>query len=254
MQVPPPERRAPAAPDADARPGYRRLLVVEPSDASVVAMLEDDMHRMAVVLHHADGLVVAIEPVMDRAPWDTCPGARARLIETFNGTALAEVTARREKKQNCTHLHDLAVLAAAHAHDDGKSSWDIRVSDPENGERILTIRRNGILQHRWQERDGMLVAPAAVAGKHLMALRDWIGSLSGAEQESARLLQWGGLVAHGRTIPLDQQSQASALPANCYTLQPERAIHARRVGQSLDFSDGSRKPLAGMDESVRSNR
>jgi hypothetical protein len=178
-------------------------------------------------------------------PWDTCPGAGGQLAETFAGLPLSEVTARREKKQNCTHLHDLAVFAASHAGDAAGFEYDIAATDPVGGVRILEIRRDGETVHRWTEREGVIVDPAEVAGQGLMTMRDWIGSLSGIEQEAARGLQWASLVVHGRTIPYNQQSAATDLPPNCYTLQPERAVHANRVGDRLDFSKRGPVPLAG---------
>lgn len=227
----------------DDLPGYRRRIRIVPGDGAVVAMLEDDMHCMAVRLRHADGRVTAVEPVMERAPWTTCPGARAQLVATFAGQPLAEVTARREKRANCTHLHDLAVLAAAHAGDARALIYDILVSDPVDGERLLELRRDGAPLLRWRERHGRLVEPASAEGLPLIALRDWIAGLPAAEHEPARALQWAGLVAHGRTIPLEEQSVARDMPANCYTFQPERAPHARRIGITRDFSDGTYAPL-----------
>lgn len=238
---------------ADELPGYRRRIRVEPRQGKVLAMLEDDIHCMAVTLEHDGKRVLSVEPVTERMPWNTCPGAAGKLIETFTGQPLEEVTARREKKQNCTHLHDLAVLAAAHAGDSSGFAYDICASDPVDGVRILEIRRDGDLLHRWIERNGTLVEPEAVIGLTLMNMRDWIASLEGAEQEAARLLQWGSLVAHGRTMSLEEQSKASELPPNCYTFQPERAIHADRIGDRFDFSNGNfsddtRVPLAGFGD------
>ena len=232
----------------DDLPGYRRRIRIEPQDGAALAMLEDDMHCMAVTLRHADGVVTAVEAVMERAPWTTCPGARDRLAETFTGQPLAQVTARREKRANCTHLHDLAVFAAAHAMDRQPVVYDVLVSDPVAGERLLELRRDGAPLLHWRERDGVLAAPAGAAGQPLMALRDWIAALPAEQQEPARVLQWAGLVAHGRTIPLDQQSRAVQMPANCYTFQPERAAVARRVGLLRDFSDGSQVPLGSFGD------
>lgn len=96
----------------------------------------------------------------------------------------------------------------------------------------------------------MLAAPAAIAGRTLLTLRDWIAGLPADEREPARLLQWASLVAHGRTMPLEAQSDATAMPPNCYTFQPERAVHAVRNGARRDFSDGSAVPLAGLREAV----
>jgi hypothetical protein len=229
----------------DDLPGYRRRIRIAPGPGAVLAMLEDDMHCMAVTLRHEGGIVTAVEPVMERAPWTTCPGAKARLIATFAGQPLGEVTARREKRANCTHLHDLACFAAAHARDPAPLTYDLLISDPVAGARALELRRDGETVLRWREKDGVLVEPASAAGLPLMSLREWIGTLPAAEQEPARALQWAGLVAHGRTIPIEQQSIASDIPPNCYTFQPERAAVAVRNGVMRDFSDGSHAPLEG---------
>jgi hypothetical protein len=237
-----------AAADAGDLPGFRRSIRVVPEARSVLAMLEDDIHCLAVILRHDGEKVLTVEPVAERMPWDTCPGATEKLIETFEHQPLCEVTARRDKKQNCTHLHDLAVLAAAHAHDREGFTYEIFASDPIEGVRILEIRRDGVSMHRWVERDGVLTEPAEIAGKSLFTLRDWINALEGGEQEAARVLQWASLVAHGRTMSMEEQSRAADLPPNCYTFQPERAKVAERIGERFDFSDGSRVPLAGFDD------
>lgn len=244
---------------SDQRPGYRRRIRIEPRGdgqaGAVLAMLEDDMHCMAVTLRHAEApggrMVTGIEPVMERAPWTTCPGARAKLVETFAGQPLEAVTARRDKRANCTHLHDLATLAAAHAGDRQALTYDVAVSDPVAGERLLELRRDGRSVLRWREQDGLLVAPESAAGLPLMGLRDWIASLPPDMQEPARVLQWAGLVAHGRTIPLAEQSRAADLPPNCWSFQPERAVHAERVGEVRDFNGDPGAPLGGFAERQR---
>jgi len=230
-------------------PGYRRRIRIEPRERAVLAMLEDDIHSLAVILRHDGKKVTAVETIVDRMPWTTCPGAQAKLIETFLGRPLAEVTSRRDKKANCTHFHDLAVLAAAHSYDRCGLVYDIFASDPVGGERLLELRRDGKPVFEWTEREGRLVAPEAVVGQSLLTMRDWINALpTEAEREAARVLQWGSIVAHGRTMPLDQQSNAAALPPNCYTFQPERAAHAVRNGARRDFSDANVEPLAGFAE------
>lgn len=248
---------------AEALPGYRRVIEVEARAGCVTAMLEDDFHCMAVTLRHDGGRVTAVEPFADRMPWSTCPGAVAKLKETFEGTPLEDVTARKEKKSNCTHLHDMAVLAAAHAGDvagegagtgNVKLRFEIVASDPREGVRLLECRRNGRSMHFWVERDGVLTEPPAIEGLTLFSLRDWIAGLGGDEQECARLLQWASIVAHGRTIAPENQRTASELPANCYTFQTERARHAQRSGVSFDFSEGSRVPLDGLRGRMRATR
>jgi Protein of unknown function (DUF2889) len=240
----------PPHPIAQDLPGYRRRIVIEPRPGACAALMEDDIHCLAVILRHDGTHVTAVEPRFERLPWTTCPGARDRLVATFSGLPLSEVTARRDKKQNCTHFHDMAVLAAAHAGDARRIVYDIAVSDPVEGLRILEIRRDGVLLHRWDEHDRQLVLPAGLAGQTLMTLRDWISGLPDPQQEAARLLQWAAIVAHSRIIPIEEQSVASDIPPNCYTFQPERAVHAVRNGQFREFSTGSAEPLAGFKDRV----
>lgn len=227
----------------DRSPGYRRCLHVEAGEGAVVAQMEDDYHCMSVTLEHDGKRVTAVLPDMNRAPWTTCPGAPAKLVETFAGRLLAEVTARHDKQANCTHLHDLAVLAASHAHERGGFTYAMIASDPVDGERILDIRRDGVAVMQWVEREGVLVSPDAINGKTLMTLRDWISALPEAEREAARLLQWASIVAHGRTLPWERLYLAENMPPNCYSFQPERVAKATRVGKIIDFSGTGAAPL-----------
>lgn len=239
-----------SAVDPFAVRGYRRLIRVEPGEGRVRAALEDDIHAMAVTLRHADGVVQAAEPEMARVPWTTCPGAAQVLADTFTGTPLAQVTARRERQANCTHLHDLAILAAAHAAHPAACEYAIAVSDPQAGERILEIHRDGALLHRWTEKDGIFTAPGAIEGQSLMTLRHWIGALCGTAQEAARLLQWAGLVAHGRTLSDERKHAALFTHPSCFTMQPGRAENARPASPMLDFSSGERTPLSADNSSI----
>jgi hypothetical protein len=233
--------------DADAldlRPGFRRRFIVTPSSDHVTAAVEDDYHCMMVTLHHDGEIIKAVDAVMERAPWTTCPGAPAVLISTFKGVALADVAARGAKQANCTHLHDLAVLAAAHAHETHVICYDILASDPVDGVVTAEIRRDGARIHRIEHRDDVVITPQEISGISLFKLRPWIESLNGVAREAAKLFQWGMIIAHGRITPMENQSDASRMPPNCYTFQPERKDIAVRVGKIIDFSRGVRAPLA----------
>jgi hypothetical protein len=229
-------------------PGYRRRIIVTPGASTVTAALEDDIHAMAVTLHHAGGVITSVEAQVHRVPWTTCPGAPAVLVATFTGVALGDAAKRGEKKANCTHLHDLAVLAAAHALDDGITLFEILSCDPVGGLVTAELRRNGATVLRMAHRDHAMVEPAAIAGAPLFALRAWIDTLDEQAAEAARLLQWGTIVAHGRTYPMDLQSDATKMPASCYSFQPGLREVAQRVGRIEDFSEaGARLPLAGFN-------
>jgi len=232
------------APPLDSLPGFRRRFVVTPGPGRVRSELEDDFHHMSVTLQHKDGTVTAVEPAVERAPWTTCPGAVAQLQKTFANVALAAFVARGEKPANCTHLHDLAILAAAHFNDSEQLVYDILVSDPIDGRWRAELRRNGTTVMSWAHVDGRLVEPMELAGVTLDKLRPWIESRDAQRQEEARILRWGTLVANGRVIPLANQSDASRMRIGvCFTFQPHNAPHARRVGEIRDFSTGSAQPL-----------
>jgi hypothetical protein len=223
----------------DTLPGFRRRFIVTPAPGRVSSEVEDDYHCMGVTIHHDGRVATKIESVMQRVPWTTCPGAVAQLEQTFTDVPLAGFAARGQKKANCTHLHDLAVLAAAHASDSSPLVYDLLVSDPIDGRRRAQIRRNGTWVLGWTVADGRIVEPEELAGVAFDNMRSWVNSLDPQRQEAARLLRWGTILAHGRTIAWERQSDSSRLPiGNCYTFQPERAAITQRVGKIRDFSQG----------------
>lgn len=237
----------------DGLPGFRRRLCAIPAPGRVTAALEDDFHCMAVTLRHDGETVIQADAVMDRAPWSSCPGARAVLKSTFEGVALAAAVKRGDKPSNCTHLYDLALLAAAHALDSAPLAYEILASDPVDGRVVAEIRRNGRAQLRMAHVGNVMTEPEDVKGESLFNLRGWIKTLNEPAREAARLLQWGTIIAQGRIVPRDRQSDVRDLPLNCYTFQPENAARAQRVWTMEDFSRGSRAPLDHFDgESFRS--
>ncbi len=224
-------------------PGFRRRFRITPGVGRVQSEVEDDFHCMSVIVHHDGVTATAIEPDMRRAPWTTCPGAEQQLQQTFTGVALSDFAVRGDKTANCTHLHDLALMAAAHAFDEKPSIYDLLVSDPVDGVRRAEVRCDGRSLLGWSVDGFKIVRPPALAGMTLDNMRTWISSLDPKLQEAARLLRWGNMVANGRIIPLDQQSDATKMPPSCYTFQPQRAAVAKRVGQIRDFSKGVVQPL-----------
>lgn len=231
--------------------GFRRRIRVTPAPNAVQAELEDDFHCMSVVVRHDGVKATEIIPDMRRVPWSTCPGAEHHVVETFIGVGLDEFPGFGDKKQNCTHLYDLALLAAAHAGDQRPILYDILITDPVNGERKAEIHCDGTVLLSWLEADFKIIEPQAAAGLRLDKLRPWIDELNVLLREPARLLQWGNILANGRIIPLDKQSDATRMPASCFSFQPERAAIAKRVGLIRDFSyapgQKTPQPLEGFD-------
>lgn len=228
---------------AELQPGFRRRFRITPAPGQVRCELEDDYHCMSVTVLHDGVTATAVEAVMERAPWSTCPGAVDVCRNTFTGRNLAEFPVQADKTSNCTHLYDLALLAAAHALDEGPLVYDVYVSDPVEDKRRVELFRNGESVLCWSDRKFDIFEPAELAGMNFTTMRPWIDSLDPPRQEAARILRWGSVIAHGRNIPLEQQSDASRMPPNCYTFQPERAVVARRIGVIRDFSDANIQPL-----------
>lgn len=224
-------------------PGFRRRIRITPAPGHVLSEVEDDYHHMSVSIHHDNAVAHTVNAVLTRAPWSTCPGAVDKCEQTFTGVALRAFSERKDKAFNCTHLFDLAQLAAAHAFDAAPLVYDVFVSDPIEGRRRAEIFRDGEFVLGWSDANYRIVEPAELAGTKLNDMRSWIDSLDPAQQEVARLLRWVSMIAHGRTIPMEKQSDATRMPPSCYTFQPEQAAIAKRVGKAMDFSDGTVQPL-----------
>ena len=226
------------------QPAFHRHVLVTPGEGWVSAWVEDDYHHMGVTLRHDGQVIVGVKADMVRAPWSTCPGAEYQLATTFTGVRLDEATARGEKQANCTHLHDMTLAAAAHAGDAAPTRYEITVTDAVDGVRVAEITRDGAPVLRLVERANLIEDPAEAAGKNLFQLNDWIASQDGRDREAARLLRWGAILAHGRAIPMERQSDATRMPSNCFTFQPGRKEKAQRIGAVVDFSTAARGPLA----------
>lgn len=226
--------------------GYRRRIVIEPEADRVTAELEDDYHRMVVVISHANGVVATIDSDMKRWPWTTCPGAIEQLRATFAGVALADMARQGGKKQNCTHLHDLAVFAAAHAGESAPIAYDVIVTDPIDGVRAARLARNGASVLGWTLEGDLFVSPADLAGRRIGELNDVIQHLDAAAAEAVRILRWASILALGRAMDIPAGLAATSFPlGSCYTFQPEHAVvSTRRPGVDTDFSLPGAEPLA----------
>ena len=229
----------------DNLPGFRRHFQVTPLPHSVTAALEDDIHRMAVTLHHDGEVVTGVEAEMSRHPWDLCPGAVAKVEADFTGRPLAPSARTIDKKANCTHLFDLAELALRHAEDSAPTLYEMLVSDPVDGRVTAVLRRDGQERLRWDLRDDRMLEPHPARGLPLIGLRPWIATLADEERHEARMLQWASLVAHGRQMPWEPDTEFRALPGSCFASQPGRHEKCQRIGERIDFSKpGARLPLA----------
>lgn len=227
-------------------PAFHRAIAIMPSEGEVTVFVEDDLHHMRVTLSHDSEVIAAVDAEIIRAPWSTCPGAQAALANTFTGAKLSDAATIGAKKQNCTHLFDIAVLGAAHADEADPVRYDLRVTDPVDSTRILTIARDGEEEMRWIETEKRFTAPEAIEGLTLLELGGWISSLDASEEEMARLLRGSAIISHGRQIPMELQSDATKIPPNCFTFQPGRREISRRISGIHDFTEAMHGPLHGI--------
>jgi hypothetical protein len=219
-------------------PGLRRTFRIVPEAAQVTAALADDFHDMVVTLLHDGATITALESQTRRAPFDICGGAKAFAQRSFIGLPLAAALPAAQKPENCTHLYDLAVLAAAHALDGEPLTYDILVSDPLDGVVHSEIRRNGAKVLQWQWREGVMLDPPR-SGLTLKNLRNWIATLPKPEAEAARMLQWGTMMGMARPKGSVQNGKMRDTPLRCYAHSGAAAHLERRLtANRRDFTDG----------------
>lgn len=225
--------------------GFRRRVLIEPFQNRVAAELEDDWHRMVVVLSHRDGIVQSVEADMKRWPWSTCRGAIEVARSTFTGQPIGNVARSALRASHCTHLYDLALFAAAHAEDAGPTAYDVSVTDPVGEIRQAVVLRNGETVHSWILRGTFILEPDDLAGNALGDLGAWLNSLDKIGQEAARILRWATMMAQGRSMEIPTGLAASAFPPRaCYTFQPEVARFSRRNANAhADFSENDPGPM-----------
>ena len=229
----------------DTLPGFRRQIRITPGAGQVVAAVTDDFHEMVVTLAHDGRAITGFDAQTLRAPWEVCPGAQVVAARTFVGRTLVRALAPPEKPSNCTHLYDLSVLGAGHALDGAPLVYDVRVTDPVDGQVSAEIRRNGVAVWQWQLRADVLVAPAEVVGLGLRDMRHWIAGLDPAAAEAARMLQWCCIMARARRVAVVNNQSVAHMALECYAFGGEaKAELHRHTHNRIDFAALGQVPVA----------
>jgi hypothetical protein len=228
-------------------PGFHRRIVLQPGHDWIGAALEDDMHRFHIRIDHVEGRITAVSAKAVRHPWSACPGATDFIASELTGAPLADV-AKRDPFQHCTHLFDLAILAAAHARDTAPSRFDMRVADRVDGRTTATLDEDGVEKLRWQLEGTMI----AGAGLDLRQLSQWKRQLPPDEAERATLLRRAIYVSGARQYvpPPNDPPAAQSLERMgvCFNYQLPQAETSRRTPNwHRDFSTFDREPLEGLD-------
>lgn len=225
----------------------RRIVLVALDEKTVVADLEDDFHRFRVTLDHDGSEIVGARGEALRYPWSACPGA-VEALHAIEGAPLAErstVLARHaDPHLNCTHLFDLAGVAAAHAATGrDRRRYDIAVPDRDDQWRTApSIARDGEVVTAWTIEAGTILEPEEHAGVNLRGgFRSWVESLPPEEAEAVWLLRRATEIAMGRVTPWDRFEHAvdvgEFMLGTCHAFQPGTAETATRIrGTIRDFT------------------
>lgn len=232
-------------------PGLWRRIVLEPGNGWIGGALEDDMHCFHIRIDHAEGRVTKVAAKAVRHPWSACPGATAFIARELTGELLTAV-AERDPFQHCTHLYDLAVLAAAHAGDTAPTRFDMNVADRVEGRTTATLMENGTEKLRWQLDGTAITGSGAHAGRDLRQLSKWKRDLPAKEAEWATLLRRAIFVSGARQYIAPDLEQTAAMNRDrmgvCFNYRmPQAQDSTRTPNWHRDFSESGIEPLAGLD-------
>ncbi len=239
-------------------PGYRRAIQIVAEPGRSVVEIEDDFHHFVVTVAHDGRVVTAASGWAVRYPWSTCPlagealGALAGLPISTDPIAIYRFS---DPFQQCTHMFEMAGLAVTQAARGlGARRYDALVADPRDGAQLAELRCDGEPLLTWRLRDGVIVEPAADAGRRPDDFRTRnLGGLPHDAAESILILRRAVWLAAARAMDVDRFPDAAAMgrAAVCFTYQPHRAAGARRrPGSERDFSNtpGPLAPLHDLQE------
>lgn len=229
--------------------GLRRQVKFDPAPDRIRAEVEDDFHNFVVTLVHKAGRITAVETQSLRHPWTACPAAGGFLASRLAGIALNDVATTPSPLSHCTHMLDLAIVAAAHARDGSSGRFDMFVGDADGLRRTAELWRDGNLILAWQL-DGDLIVTGPAEGRHLRQLRQWLPHEPVWLQEPARLLRRAVSIFGGRHYDYEHLTVAAETPGQqgaCFTYQPERAASALPMrGSKRDFTySAAGEPVEG---------
>lgn len=236
----------------------RRIRLIAAAD-SVRTALEDGTHSMRLVLRHDGTRIAGFDPEFLRIPVDTCPGAiepLRKLIGTPLATPLRAVLAAHDPRLQCTHLHDLALLAMAHASRRGTRQYDIEVPDEHPGAVWSRVLRDGSEVHRWQTFHGRILAPEPFAGLPMLrGFAAWASERFAADAdalEAALILHKGYLVSSSRRYDMSSKigqpvQQFTLMHGACYTYSPEIVGRGIWLSRVRDFTHCADDLLAGFE-------
>lgn len=242
---------------------FRRAYRFDIGDGTVTGEMADDFHHFALTMAHDGRRVTDIGGEGLRTPWNTCLKA-PNALAALNGLALQDDPATFIRQSNsrmqCTHLYELAALAASHLVRGAASvTYEAAVPYPLGPEPLgATLTQNGEAVLDWHlvrpdapglpveqlVRGDMIVAPAPFAGQRVSKLLGWAAeNVDAAMFDAIYILRRAVGISAARVLDLDNPDvdivdlMFRGKTSDCFAFQPEnRDYTTRHVGSTLDFT------------------
>lgn len=229
---------------------YRRRLRLRAAKGRIDVELEDSNHAFRLLLLHDGQRVLKVDAETRRHPFVTCAEAVVRLQACVGAHLHADgATLRQRLPQgaNCTHLHDMALLAFAHAGEPPGfvRLYDIVVNDERDGLTEARVDCDGEPVHVWHVRNDTVAEPLGHAGKPMKrGFYAWVSQdYEDMPLEAAVALQRGYFVAQSRRVarlPYQEwPAGADNMPdGTCYSYNHDVVARALRIeGTVWDLTD-----------------
>ena len=182
-------------------------------------------------------------------PWTSCGGAIPPLQSLRGlavGAGLRAAARHADPKLQCTHLFDLAALAAGHAArgDAELRCYDVSIPDRRAGATRAALQRDGADLLAWGLEGNRIASPARFADRSI-ADRDFARfaeRLDADLGEAASVLRRAVFISIGRRYDFEAMARAEEFGAvvggACHTFSPAELPDALRLrGTVRDFSD-----------------
>lgn len=225
----------------------------------IEAVMEDPFHALALVMHHSDTSLLAVEARWERHPLTSCAGAGTALRGLAGLPLIDDLRLRwpqAEPGLQCTHMFDTLRLAAVHAaRRRPDRRYEVVMPDTREGAQPIRLVADGAtIVEIAIDADFTILSPSRFAGAPLLAgFARWAGErLSAEDYERMFLIQRGAFVGRGQKMDIARYyGAAGALsgppPASCFGSQPERYPGSLRLANArpgLRKEDAARFPFA----------
>lgn len=237
-------------------PFRRAIEIICDGDTLASAEVEDDHHHFRVELRAKDGKIVKVDGTAIRNPWTLCPLAANELGDLVGSPVSrdpAAVLSYANIRHQCTHMFDLAGLAAAALGRGGPAfrRYEIMVAQIEENLWTAELSRNDGYVLKWESKLGEIAKPVDLEGRSLKApFAEWARQYYDEDGfEAALVLRraiFVGKFRHKHNLDLRlTAADGSQIIGGCFVMQPERAGLARRnKGATISFPMSAPGPLS----------